>query len=634
MAGTYYGYVERNAGDQVDWTKIGLDITNMLSEENKRREDIKDELDKNSRAFGEILSNAPTGENESLNKWAMDYADSAQQARLIQDRLLKSGSLKLKDYNMMRQNLNDGTSSAFGLLKEYQKEYANRMERFNKGDSHALEVWQLSMLEGLGKFNETGLYINPTDYSVFVAKKSYNKKTGVYEMSNNPNDYRSVTQLRGLLKSKIDRFKTESVLQAEVDRLGDYMYAQAGKTGYETITDAMKSPYFKEAQDKFIAKIVNDNINSSSVLSSDLLINEKTGNAYDFTLDEKEAKKNPDLIYLESEPTSGRLIPKLNADQKASVEDYLRARMNAMIDRKMSVSQYPQERDSEAKAKEDAGRKYEDEAVNMMGNLYYGNEEELKTAIDYFKGLNGKIESIRRDGDGVYITYDDGSKKDIPFRSATGKLIPLADWIKGGTELTKISNIDEALKRGSYVEGAKFNPTGTAAAKTRYIVGNYDERTVSIGTDDKGKSIRKPVVDIIGEGINSSDAAKGLVDAANKIFNEDVTDKKEIIWIPKDQFPSEASASEFRRSVAQIYLPDVMDIPVFIPNNLKAASIKNIIRAIHDAQVNKVKISRDAIKRLFADERMYQRYNSDSVLEKYGVSVPKQTNIVTEGSPL
>ena len=50
---TFYGYAERQADDNVDWSVIGKEITTMLQEEVTRRETLKTELDNSSRAYGE-----------------------------------------------------------------------------------------------------------------------------------------------------------------------------------------------------------------------------------------------------------------------------------------------------------------------------------------------------------------------------------------------------------------------------------------------------------------------------------------------------------------------------------------------------------------------------------------------------
>ena len=134
MAGTYYKYAERNVESQINWAEVGKNLTDMLSEEAKVREEKKAAIDEATRKFGETLANSPQGEHAGMNQWALDYASDAQEARLIQDRLLRSGQLKLRDYNIMRQNITDGTKGAFDLFKEYQEEYKVKMERAKSMD--------------------------------------------------------------------------------------------------------------------------------------------------------------------------------------------------------------------------------------------------------------------------------------------------------------------------------------------------------------------------------------------------------------------------------------------------------------------------------------------------------------------
>ena len=104
MAKTYLGYVKRDAGDQINWQEVGANINKTLQAEVLRREELKAKIDKASDEFGEVLSNASQSEHQSLQQFSLGFADNASQARLVQDRLLKNGSLKMRDYVKMRQN--------------------------------------------------------------------------------------------------------------------------------------------------------------------------------------------------------------------------------------------------------------------------------------------------------------------------------------------------------------------------------------------------------------------------------------------------------------------------------------------------------------------------------------------------
>ena len=65
---TYYKYAERNAANQVDWSAIGKSISDTLSDEVKRRERAKKDIEDASNQYAETLANAPMGESRDFNE--------------------------------------------------------------------------------------------------------------------------------------------------------------------------------------------------------------------------------------------------------------------------------------------------------------------------------------------------------------------------------------------------------------------------------------------------------------------------------------------------------------------------------------------------------------------------------------
>jgi hypothetical protein len=232
---TYYKYAERSAGSQVNWAEIGKNLTETLQEESRIREEKKAAIDEATRQYGLELEKSPQGDSTTLNQWGLDFASDAQEARLLQDRLLKQGKLKLKDYTVMRQNLTDGTNIAFNLLDEYNAEYKEKMERFKATDpanaSQLLETWLMEQAEGFSNYQNSKLYINPTTFAVNVAK--VNRKNGVEEMSTNPNDFTTVNELRNRIKARYDRFDSDKYLAQQVALLGTEIQAEL-KSGTST----------------------------------------------------------------------------------------------------------------------------------------------------------------------------------------------------------------------------------------------------------------------------------------------------------------------------------------------------------------------------------------------------------------
>ena len=148
MANTYYKYVDREVDSQVNWAEIGKSMTDMLSNEAKVREDKKAALDQATRDELKVLADQPTGQSESARAMAIKYGDNASQYLRMQDQLLKSGQLKLSDYMVTRQNIVDDTDNLFGMLKDYQAAYGEKMDRYKKGESQEWELAAREMVEG------------------------------------------------------------------------------------------------------------------------------------------------------------------------------------------------------------------------------------------------------------------------------------------------------------------------------------------------------------------------------------------------------------------------------------------------------------------------------------------------------
>jgi len=339
---TYYKYAERQADSFVNWGEIGKNLSEMLQTENQLREDKRAEIDKASREFGEQLANSPTGEHQGANAWTLNYASDAQQARLLQDRLLKSGQLKLKDYTIMRQNINDGTKQVFNLSKEYQEEYKVKMERAKSADpnkkSQAAELFVMGSVEGFANFMNSKILINPTDFQVSVGMmKPDPDNGGVLKLTD---DVETVQGLRTRLRSKYDYFNIQKVSGEIAGTFAEYTKAniirgsdtRAGQV--KSLTDAMQIPENQLALVN-MAKASLTPENYSSILTEEI----KTwkGEPFGFTYNKEESKSNPNLIFMDRDPQSGYATPRPNPEQEKAALDYYVGVIKAQIAHKEEI---------------------------------------------------------------------------------------------------------------------------------------------------------------------------------------------------------------------------------------------------------------------------------------------------------
>lgn len=352
MAKTYYKFAERSAESQINWAEVGKNVTDMLNTEASIREEKKAAIDEASRQYGEVLSNAPTGDFKAASEWTLDFANDAAQARLMQDRLLKSGRLSVRDYTVQRQNLGDSTKQMFEVSKEYQDIAKATMEKYQKGQCQETQAWLLEQVEGLSNFTNTKAYINPTNGQVSIAKMV--KKVGddgkeVMMMDENPDNYMSVNQLRNRLNVDLPPYKYVEAIGGQVEALGDVLKTSVTKLkgAYRMLRiDEMTDPTlrtrlsdedqqtltaYQEWESGMIKSELANPFNQLGLLTDAIDKVPGTNDFYEPTLDAKLAESNPKYILLEDDG-SGMIRPKFTESQTKAATDFLRTQTRNAVD--------------------------------------------------------------------------------------------------------------------------------------------------------------------------------------------------------------------------------------------------------------------------------------------------------------
>jgi hypothetical protein len=517
MAGTYFGYAERKASDEINWAQIGKNLTDMLQNESKIREDKKDAIDKASTEYGNTLANAPQGEHQGINTWALTYADSAQQARLLQDKLLKSGQLKLKDYNIMRQNITDGTTQAFNLIKDYQAEYKDKMERYQKKESSGFEPDLMAEAEGFANFNESELYINPTNFTVNIAKKEKQIVDGkeVYVMSKNPNNFTTVNAMRNRITGKFDRLDVAKTLQEGVSVLGKDKEAilnlgtlTRGGSITEIIDITRRKDFgveakeavslYQRAEDTYLDSILSNPDSAMSVLYDYVAIDPENKKNYKYTWDSKEAGGN--LILVKNSP-SGRPVPQLDDKQREVAKNALREKFRIMLDKEVDIKATPQAQLQERRAPTEGQMDRADRAriqqaaAGAWNQLYTGKTAaEKRAAADILLGTpmaqqQGLLSIDLTDAGKVKLIYNNPKMdRTIDMGNAS-----FEDFSASGVELHGEADRARAIKAGGggkagYGNVADWSGIISSRAGTSAIT-DYDSVVRQYADDNVSTSI-------------------------------------------------------------------------------------------------------------------------------------------------
>lgn len=334
---TYYKFAEREADSFVNWAEIGKGLTDMLQEQVKIREDKRAAIDQVTRENLKSLAEAPTGDHTGASTWTLEYADNARQAILLQDRLLKSGALKLKDYTIMRQNLNDGTDELFSVMKNYQAAFKGKRDRMISNDpankSQAFEMDLMAYTEQFGDFSKSKAIIDPNNFMVNVGIMEPDPENkGVMKLGKMiaPSGF-----LKKIQNTNVDYFDSTAAAETASKSFGAFAESTIqdlnrlqGKV--VTIEDVRKRPGYEEAINDELNAFFSNPFNMTSVLTNDL-VKDKNGKSYVSNI----SGKDGNVIQYVFDPQTNFYKPNLTAEQEQAARDYMRRKIEQRLDIKL-----------------------------------------------------------------------------------------------------------------------------------------------------------------------------------------------------------------------------------------------------------------------------------------------------------
>ena len=472
---TYYKYAEREANSQINWAEVSKGLADTITQVDKDRQAKKAAIDESTRKDMLTLADAPKGENTTASEWTIKYANDMMNYRLTIDRLLKSGKMSLRDYQVAAQNSKDSTNLVFTISKEYQDEYKSIMDRKRAGDSSRFEVEMAAMNESLANISSTVPYINSTNGMVYLATGTPGED-GVQQMGDN---YVSLQALRNRVKTKIDRYSLSDGLATAAGKLGEYTISELGKTDFRRtgvvtdISDPAIRDTYTQWEDATVKDIMASNYQLASILADNMNTNPRTGGQYRITTNKAEfdADKSGDVVLMANENGSGIIMPQFKEEQRKDVEAFIKGQIKNFIDQKTEKRPFQEpepQRPQQWEVEAASGRKTTREGGNMLAKLYSGDAAEIQSAVDHFNGLD-EVDSVVRTPDGIDVKLSNGKEKSIKFKNPDGTLKTQADFIRSASNLLIGSDADvNEVLRGAISTGKKaFNTEGKASAVTK-----------------------------------------------------------------------------------------------------------------------------------------------------------------------
>ena len=490
---TYFKYAEKNANSRINWADVGADMSAMISEEARVREEKKSAIDKDIREFRQVLFDSPIGENKGFNEFTSDFSSDAQEYSLVVEKLFRTGQMNQREYNTIKANLKQGTSEAFTIAEEYNAHYKLARERgeidpqTGHPTSQSYEGWVLNGTLGFMNYSDNRLWINPVNGMVSMGGSTLNSETGQREMNTDIGSYESVNALRNRTQAQYNYFDMDSSNSKMVKQLGDVIAVEM-KKNVSTREDATKSPKVMEAIDNHASATLALPTNISSVLTNSININPNTGNAFTFTSDPLEAARNPDLILSIPNPIqqgsgipspaflgSGEALTKYlnenfkdlsykddkgetvshsevvaqivanNTEQYDVAKDVVTTSMVSMLNKKETpMTQFDPRRYewNAAKLGAEAAEEAQAEAVALWSEIWYLEPEKKQTALDAILttklAVGRSLQSITIDGNQLHFKYSGKNAK--MDHSVTIPAEPTReDWIRLGGQIYDIN---------------------------------------------------------------------------------------------------------------------------------------------------------------------------------------------------
>ena len=466
MAKSYYKQSERPVVEGINWGKIGTDLTTKLNEEVKRREDLKVEIDQASNDYLRTVQDTPQGQNVGANQRMSAFADNASTYMLDLDRKLKAGQIRLRDYNSMRANLQQGTTDMFGVAKKFNASFDNDMLRASTVASK-LEVRNNAKLQEFSNPSASDIIIDPMTGQLSVVKMvevDDGKGGKIRVPSSDSNDISSIFSLQSKQSQQIDKFDTKKFGE-EAAKSFDNRYLKSINEGNVGTRDSiLKNPLFADAKENYIKAALEPTYAGQSILA------DGSGDyEYSENIEDKGKEGIIVLIPDPNNPNSGVLVPDLTKDQYDEAYSILDGQFMA----RLGYAETTKTKGEEVKPKSTLLKDYSSWVDNRIDVPLSTDETDAKKQLEgAFSGLGFTFIETSRGNDELTITSPDGAVLvlDLDLEDSldiANSFINLNTPVETKGVMYKTGKIPKSSTTfPTYTEWKKQNPNGTMSQYT------------------------------------------------------------------------------------------------------------------------------------------------------------------------
>jgi hypothetical protein len=132
---TYYGYVNRDQDKSViDWAGVTKKISDDITQESKRRENLKFKLDQDQEKQLRKLDNYTQGLDKTGNQAAMEAAQGYRDFLMENHKLMKAGIMSVNDSKLVKENAKSTWKTLNAAFKGHQDAYKAKIEAGGEGN--------------------------------------------------------------------------------------------------------------------------------------------------------------------------------------------------------------------------------------------------------------------------------------------------------------------------------------------------------------------------------------------------------------------------------------------------------------------------------------------------------------------
>lgn len=377
---TYYNYVKRGPESQVDWGKIGSEISGEIDRISQERQAKRDELDKLSVDLVKGASQVSLPEQNYLRNMVLNGTNEMKNLALTQNRLLKEGKITPAQYKMVMENMKNSVQSLDSAVKNFSSVYNKDMERVNKGQMSWAERQKKQKFFQYGNLENKTLIINADGNAVFT------------ELDQNGNPIADPKKMMnvGVLAQGLQSvggpvFDVKKEFDEAFKSIGEVTEI-LNKGGIQSEKSVLNNPQYTSLRDSLIESIVED--------PNKLL--EVMGDYYGYKTVDDKSKATGKNLFMDQ---NGNILP--TDQQKKEVKE----KLIKDFDSRVSIDRTAKSAGTGTKDKKDNKFKplYEVEITDLNGNKVTAEDAVLATGASV-RNINELNAVLRRMGSAITAT--------------------------------------------------------------------------------------------------------------------------------------------------------------------------------------------------------------------------------------